>query len=161
MDQRFSILNRNGRLSGIFKRNEAVSVTLAALLFIMLILARPNFLDKVNIDSVQTSIAPYGIMAIGMMMLLISGTFDLSVGSIMSLGGLVSAISLTMGMSPAAAILAGILSGVIVGLINGMIVEIAKVNALIATIGTMYIVRGISEIVLSRPWTGRLHKFPR
>lgn len=148
MDQNFSFLNKNGRLSGLFKRNEAVSVTLAVLLFAALTLARPNFMDKVNIDSVQTSIAPYGIIAIGMMILLISGVFDLSVGSTMSLGGLISAISLTMGASPVVAIFAGILAGVIIGLVNGMIVEIAKVNALIATIGTMYIVRGISEIIL-------------
>ena len=148
MAQRFLTLNENGRVSSVFKRNEAVSVTLAVLLLVALIFARPNFLDTVNIDSIQTSIAPYGIMAIGMMILLISGTFDLSVGSIMSLGGLVSAISLTMGASPLVAILAGILSGVIIGLVNGAIVEIARVNALIATIGTMYIVRGISEVVL-------------
>jgi len=53
--------NKNGRLSGVFKRNEAVSVILAALLFIMLIFARPNFLERVNLESVQTSVAPYGI----------------------------------------------------------------------------------------------------
>jgi ribose/xylose/arabinose/galactoside ABC-type transport system permease subunit len=87
-------------------------------------------------------------MAIGMMILLISGVFDLSVGSTMGLGGLVSAISLTMGAGPVLAILAGVLSGVIIGFINGLIVEVARVNALIATIGTMYIGRGISEIVL-------------
>jgi ribose transport system permease protein len=82
------------------------------------------------------------------MVLLISGVFDLSVGSTMCLGGLVSAISLTMGASPILAIVAGILSGMFVGLINGLIVEVPKVNALIATIGTMYIARGICEIVL-------------
>jgi len=66
----------------------------------------------------------------------------------MGLGGLVSAITLTLGASPAVAILTGILSGLLIGLINGLIVEIAGVNALITTIGTMYIGRGISEIVL-------------
>jgi ribose/xylose/arabinose/galactoside ABC-type transport system permease subunit len=140
--------NGNQKIADLLKQNEAVSVGLAVLLLIFLILARPNFLDQVNIESLQTSIAPYGIMAIGMMILLISGVFDLSVGSTMGLGGLVSAICLTLGASPLVAVLAGILSGVLIGLINGIIVEIAKVNALIATIGTMYIGRGISEIVL-------------
>jgi len=140
--------NGNGIIANLLKQNEAVSVGLAALLLIFLVFARPNFLDQVNIESLQTSIAPYGIMAIGMMVLLISGVFDLSVGSTMGLGGLVSAISLTQGASPLLAIMAGILSGVVIGLINGVIVEVARVNALIATIGTMYIGRGISEIVL-------------
>ncbi|MEJ2412801.1 MAG: ABC transporter permease [Anaerolineales bacterium] len=140
--------NGNGKLSALFKKNEVVSVTLAVLLLVFLIVARPNFLEQVNIESLQTAIAPYGIMAIGMMILLISGVFDLSVGSTMGLGGLVSAICLTVGISPLLAILAGIFSGLMVGLINGVIVEIAGVNALITTIGTMYIGRGISEIVL-------------
>ena len=140
--------NGNKKILNLLRKNETVSVGLAVLLLIFLVLARPNFLDSVNLDSLQTSIAPYGIMAIGMMILLVSGVFDLSVGSTMGLGGLVSAITLTLGASPAVAILTGILSGLLIGLINGLIVEIAGVNALITTIGTMYIGRGISEIVL-------------
>jgi ribose transport system permease protein len=140
--------NGNKKILNILRKNETVSVSLAVLLLVFLVIARPNFLDRVNLDSLQTSIAPYGIMAIGMMILLISGVFDLSVGSTMGLGGLVSAITLTLGASPAVAILTGILSGLLIGLINGLIVEIAGVNALITTIGTMYIGRGISEIVL-------------
>lgn len=143
-----SKVNDDGKIASLLRKNETVSVTLAVFLLVFLIIARPNFIDQVNIDSLQTSIAPYGIMAIGMMVLLISGVFDLSVGSTMGLGGLVTAITLTMGASPGIAILAGILSGLLIGLINGLIVEVAGVNALIATIGTMYIGRGISEIVL-------------
>ncbi len=148
MDKKISILSSDGKIANLIRKNETVSVALAVLLLAWLIISRPNFLDKVNIESVQTSIAPYGIMAIGMMILLISGVFDLSVGSTMGLGGLVSAICLTLGATPVVAILAGVLSGLVIGLINGLIVEVAKVNALIATIGTMYIGRGISEIVL-------------
>lgn len=148
MEKKTNSSNGISKLTRIIRKNEAVSVGLALLLLVFLIIARPNFLEPVNLDSLQTSIAPYGIMAIGMMVLLISGVFDLSVGSTMGLGGLVSAITLTMGASPLVAILAGLGSGLAVGLINGLIVEIAGVNALITTIGTMYIGRGISEIVL-------------
>lgn len=148
MNMRFSFLDKHQNLFGFFKKNEAVSVTLAMLLFIFLVTATPHSLDPANIDAIQTAISPYGIMSIGMMVLLISGVFDLSVGSVMCLGGLVSAICLTMGWNSVWAIIAGILSGALIGLINGLIVEVAKVNALIATIGTMYIARGISEIVL-------------
>jgi ribose/xylose/arabinose/galactoside ABC-type transport system permease subunit len=148
MEKLRSLLSNEGTLSRILRKNESVSVALAALLLILLLITRPNFLDQVNIESVQTAIAPYGIMAIGMMILLISGVFDLSVGSTMGLGGLVSAITLTMGASPFVAVLAGVSSGLAIGLINGLIVEVGKVNALIATIGTMYIGRGVSEIVL-------------
>lgn len=148
MDKRLSFLITNPKISGLFKKNESVSVTLALGLFILLVIATPYTLDPANIDAFQTSIAPYAIISIGMMVLLISGVFDLSVGSIMCLGGLVTAICLTMGLSPVIAIILGILSGTLTGLVNGLIVEVAKVNALIATIGTMYIARGICEIVL-------------
>jgi ribose transport system permease protein len=148
MDMKLSFLDKHQRLSGFFKKSEALSVTLALLLLLFLVTATPHSLDPANIDAIQTAIAPYGIMSIGMMVLLISGVFDLSVGSVMCLGGLVSAISLTIGASPVVAILAGIISGMLIGLINGLIVEVAKVNALIATIGTMYIARGVCEIVL-------------
>jgi ribose/xylose/arabinose/galactoside ABC-type transport system permease subunit len=148
MDKKPTFKITSQKLTGIFKKNESVSVTLAVLLFLTLIIATPYFLDPANIDALQTAIAPYGIMSIGMMVLLISGVFDLSVGSAMCLGGLVAAISLTLGADPIFAIIAGIVSGMLIGLINGLLVEVAKVNALIATIGTMYIARGISEIVL-------------
>lgn len=148
MEKARSLFYNNSKLLKIFRKNEAISVILAALLLIILLITRPNFLEQVNIESVQTAISPYGIMAIGMMILLISGVFDLSVGSTMGLGGLVSAITLTLGASPFVAVFAGIVSGLLIGMINGLIVEVAKVNALIATIGTMYIGRGISEIVL-------------
>lgn len=148
MTTKLTFLDKHARISGFLKKNEAVSLILAGFLILFLITATPNSLDPANIDAIQTTIAPYGIMSIGMMVLLISGVFDLSVGSTMCLGGLVSAICLTMGVPVVIAILAGILSGVLVGLINGIIVEVAKVNALIATIGTMYIARGICEIVL-------------
>jgi ribose transport system permease protein len=148
MNTKLSIQNMNQKISGIFRKNEAVSVTLSVLLFVFIIFATPYALDPANIDALQTAVAPYGIISVGMMVLLISGVFDLSVGSAMCLGGLVAAICLTMGATPGVAIIAGILAGMITGLINGLIVEVAKVNALIATIGTMYIARGISEIVL-------------
>ena len=88
--------NGNGKLANFIRKNEAVSVGLALLLVIFLVIARPNFLEQVNLESLQTSIAPYGIMAIGMTVLLISGVFDLSVGSTMGLGGWGSASTLTI-----------------------------------------------------------------
>ncbi len=73
MDKKLTFQNSSQRISAIFKKNEAVSVTLAVLLFLMLIISSPYALDPANIDAVQTAIAPYGIMSIGMMVLLISG----------------------------------------------------------------------------------------
>lgn len=70
----------------VLKKNEAVSALLALGLFVMLAFTSPYFFTELNVNSLQTSIAPYSIMAVGMMALLISGVFDMSVGSVMCLG---------------------------------------------------------------------------
>ncbi len=58
------------------------------ILFTVLGTASPYFFNKYNMEALVAAIAPEGIVALGMMMLLIVGAFDLSVGSTMCLGGL-------------------------------------------------------------------------
>lgn len=149
-----SQLNIKTTVQNAFKVNESVSILLTLLVLIVLAVGSPYFFDGSNIDSLQTSIAPYGIVAIGMMVLLISGVFDLSVGSVMCLGGLITAMCLTAGVPVLLAVIIGIAAGGIAGLINGVLVEIAGINPLITTIGMMYIVRGVTETVLVQKGKG-------
>ncbi len=144
----------------LLKSSGAVSAMLALGLFLILAISSPYFFTEYNINSLQTSIAPYAIMCIGMMVLLISGVFDMSVGSVMCLGGLVSAICLGLGYHTVIAVLLGLLSGALIGLINGFLVEVAGINALISTIGMMYIVRGISEVTLVGQGLAGFSDFP-
>ena len=131
------------------KRPESISLSLCLFMIFLLGLTVPRFFfNSHNLNSLITSTSPEGIVALGMMMLLISGVFDLSVGSVMCLGGLVSAIALTAGFSTPIALLLGLGSGTVIGLFNGVITEYCGVNPLITTIGMMYIVRGITEITL-------------
>ncbi|MGA2478160.1 MAG: hypothetical protein ABSG63_05350, partial [Spirochaetia bacterium] len=81
----------------LLKKNEPAAVGLSVIMAIVLATCSPHFIDVYNFDSIQTSIAPSGIIALGMMILLITGSFDLSVGSMMSLGGEVAAIFMTQG----------------------------------------------------------------
>lgn len=147
-------------IKGLMKKNETVSACLVIVGAAVLALTSPYFLQGVNLESLQTAIAPYGIMAIGMMALLISGVFDLSVGSVMCLGGLVAGICLNSGLPVPVAILLGVLSGTLVGLLNGALVEIAGINALIVTIGTQYIARGFCEVTLVGRGKGGYSDFP-
>jgi ribose/xylose/arabinose/galactoside ABC-type transport system permease subunit len=118
------------------------------------------FFSSHNLNSLATATAPEGIVALGMMMLLISGAFDLSVGSVMCLGGLVAAIALTAGFSTPVALVLGLGSGLLIGTLNGFIIEVAGVNPLITTIGMMYIVRGITEITLVKRGKAGYGNFP-
>lgn len=135
-------------VQSIYKRNEFVSFSISAVLIIILLVFSPYFLDMANTDSLQTAIAPAGIIAIGMMVLLITGMFDLSVGATMSICGLITAMLLDGGVPIFPSIITGILAGAVIGLVNGFLVAHVKINHLIATIGMMYMLRGISEIFL-------------
>ena len=133
------------------RRSETISLCLCIIMILLLGLTVPRyFFSSHNVGSLITSTSPEGIVALGMMLLLISGVFDLSVGSVMCLGGLVAAVALTFGFSTPVSVLLGLGSGLVIGFLNGFIIEFGGVNPLITTIGMMYIVRGITEITLVR-----------
>jgi ribose transport system permease protein len=86
-----------------------------------------------------------GILAVGMMMLMVAGVFDLSVGAMMSLAGVVAgSLMMKGGMPVPLAVVGGLLAGAAGGLANGLIVTKLKVNALIATLATMGIFKWLT-----------------
>ena len=97
---------------------------------------------------VLNNLAVEGILALGMMMLMIGGVFDLSVGSLMSLVGVVSGwLMIGRGWPVGASVAAGMLLGALGGFLNGLLVAHARVNALIATLGTLGIFQGLAILI--------------
>ena len=119
-------------------------VLVTALVFYLIQPGATNrFLTGDNLKAILTGLAPDGLIAIGMTFVIITGGFDLSVGSTLALGGYVASVAVLGGYSAATAIALGLLSGAIVGVINGLIITKVKVNPLVTTLGTMTIVRGV------------------
>lgn len=146
----------------LIKKNGSIAILACIVMAIFLALTQSRlFFDSFNLQALMNAIAPEGIVALGMMVLLITGVFDLSVGSVMCFGGLVTAIMLSAKMSVPVSILSGLLAGGAVGVINGVLVEIAGINALISTIGTMYVFRGASELLLVGKGKGGFGGFPK
>ncbi len=143
-----NVAARKNPLGGFFKRTESISITLCVAMVLILGITSKYFFNSYNLESLVFSISPEGIVALGMMMLLITGVFDLSVGSVMCLGGLVAAMALTAGMPTPVSVFLGLGAGALVGVINGLITEKAGVNPLIATLGMMYIIRSITELII-------------
>ncbi len=107
-----------------------------------------SFFSAANAQAVLRNMAVDGILAVGMMALLVAGVFDLSVGAMLSLAGVVVGWLLVERHWPVpAAVAAGLLTGAAGGLINGLLVTRAKVNALITTLGTMGVFRGLAVLV--------------
>lgn len=117
-----------------------------ALLFIGLSVFVPNFLSRVNMIGLALSVATVGIVACTMMLCLAGGDFDLSVGSIVALAGVLAAVVVNGTGSVALGIGAGLFAGGVVGWINGFVIARLGVNALITTLATMQIVRGTAYI---------------
>lgn len=106
-----------------------------------------NFFSWVNMMGLALSVATVGIIACTMLFCLASGDFDLSVGSVVAFSGVLAAVLVNQTGSVALGIAGGTLAGGLVGLANGTIIASLGVNALITTLATMQIVRGLSYIV--------------
>lgn len=92
------------------------------------------------------SVVTIGIVACTMMFCLASRDFDLSVGSTVAFSGMVAVMASNATGSIALGILAAIACGSAVGLINGLVIARFRINALITTLATMQIVRGLALI---------------
>lgn len=115
-----------------------------ALLIFFTITAHERFLTQDSLASVLTSQATSGIVAVGIAFLMISGEFDLSVGSILGVSSLVF-LSLIMSNVPAViAAIAAILAGATMGLINGLILVWTRIPSFIVTLGTLQAYRAIA-----------------
>jgi ribose/xylose/arabinose/galactoside ABC-type transport system permease subunit len=101
-----------------------------------------------NVASVVRNMAFEGILALGMMLMLVGGMFDLSVGATASMTGVITGwLMKEAGWPVPLAVAAGMAVGALCGLVNGVIVARIRVNALITTLGTMGIFSGIALLV--------------
>jgi ribose/xylose/arabinose/galactoside ABC-type transport system permease subunit len=96
----------------------------------------------------QTVIVALG--AIGMTMVMVGGGIDLSVGSVIGLTGVVTALALRDGTSPIVAVLEGVAAGGVVGIVNGLVITRLKVIPFIATLGTLGMARGVAKWIASQ-----------
>lgn len=117
------------------------------LLFIVLAFTVENFFSVTNIVGLMLSVAQIGMVACTMMFCLASRDFDLSVGSTIAFAGVLGAIVLEHSGSVPLAVAAGLGAGALIGALNGVLIAYLRVNALIATLATMLMVRGLAFIV--------------
>ena len=122
---------------------------LAMLIVLSLLLAvvSPYFLTATNLLNIGRGIAIVGIVAVGETIVIISGGFDLSVGSTMAAAGMAAGYLVTQGIPLPIAFAVALAIGAGVGLANGTIISFARINPLIATLATLAIVRGLSYVI--------------
>jgi len=120
---------------------------LIALIILFGILTQGSFLKLDNLLTIALQVTPYAVLGFGLTFVLITGGTDLSAGSVVGFGGIVCAKALSMGLGIPLAIASGLLAGSLAGLINGLFVTKLNVTPFIATLGTQYAFRGLTQLV--------------
>jgi ribose transport system permease protein len=103
-----------------------------------------TFLNWSNISQVTLALSFIAIMTVGISVVIISDGIDLSVGSVLGLAGVVTAVLLNMGVNIVYASLAGMVTGLACGFINGFIITQMSLPPFIVTLGMMSIARGLA-----------------
>jgi len=106
----------------------------------------PVFLRWNNILNVIRQSSIYGIMAVGMTFVILTGGIDLSVGSILAVAGALAAGMLKVGAALPWVVLVALAVGATIGLANGLIITVGRITPFVATLGMMSIGRSLTLI---------------
>lgn len=150
MSENISVASEPGskaQIRDLFKAREVGIILVVIIASILMSLTTNSFLTVSNLSAVAIGLVSDAIIAIAMTMVLITGGFDLSVGSVLAMGGIIVAKFLHAGMHPLLAIMLTLLATSIVGLINGVIISKLKVNPLITTLGMMGIASSFTLVI--------------
>jgi len=117
-------------------------------------LRNPVFLSLSNLTTILTNTSILGIMAVGMMLVLVTRGIDLSVGAIVAFTGMITALTVASypGLHPLLALAEGALIGFAVGSVSGLLVAYFDILPIIATLGMMNVIRGLTYVISGGRW---------
>jgi ribose transport system permease protein len=122
-----------------------IGLILVIAVFALLTESPGRYLSPFNLRIVLAQTVIVALGAIGMTMIIVSGGIDLSVGSIIALSSVATALVLSAGYPPTIAVIVGVLAGGLVGLANGLVITGLRVVPFIATLGMLGIARGVAK----------------
>ncbi len=152
-----AVLPARGR--GVSVPETAALLVVLIALFVFFSISSKFFLNSENLINVLQNVAVVGIIACPATLLLISGQFDLSVGSGVGFAGMLMAVAalapgtggvdlpLAMNLQVSSAFIVAVIGTLIIGFINAFAVTVIGINALITTLGTLAIFRGLTKVL--------------
>lgn len=122
--------------------------SLIALLFLIVVVSflNPNFFTLDNILNILRQTSVNAIIAVGMTLVILTAGIDLSVGSVLALCGAFAASMIALEVPVLIAVPTALLAGAALGAISGVIIAKGKVQAFIATLVTMTLLRGVTMV---------------
>lgn len=140
---------QNGRLSQLLQTRELGTLLLLLIVIVGTAIIEPRYLNPISLRSILLWIPLLAIIAMGEMTVIIIRGIDVSVGSIVGLAGL--SVGLLFRDAPQIPLLASVVLSVLIGLllgaINGLLIAWVRVPAVIVTLGTLNIYRGLTFII--------------
>lgn len=129
-----------------FSVREYGVIIVFAVLFVSLAIASPIFTKGTNLANLLDQASTWGIVACGATLTIVSGIFDLSIGSVYAVSGIVAVlVGVRLGTVPG--FLAATLAGAAMGTINGIVVTMLRVNSFIATLATSFVFGGLAILI--------------
>jgi len=145
----------------VLRKNSYFSILLLAMVVVMVLMVLMNgidFLSLRNLKSMSFQLPELGILTLAMMIAMLTSGINLSIIATSNLSGIVMAFILT-GLVPDSgvagsgiwitllAVLAGLAVGAIVGMVNGYLIAVVEISPILATLGTMIMLSGISVVI--------------
>ena len=142
------------KLRGLIKFRELGLIFFIALISIAVNIRNPEFLTLNNLENLFTNAAILAILSVGMMLVLLTGGIDLSIGATLAFSGMVTGLTLKAnpGIPLPVLLLEGSLIGAAVGLVIGILIARFSILPIIASLGMMNIMRGMTYLVSGGAW---------
>lgn len=134
-----------GRVRSLLRIREYGILVAFVALFLVLTVTSDAFLTTTNLENILNQQAPVLIVAVAGTLVIIAGGFDLAVGAVYALAGVVAA-EVALEVGAVAGILAGCAAGLAMGVANGVLVTAGRINSLIGTLATSFVFRGIALV---------------
>lgn len=134
-------------LKKLTKQREFFIFFVIVCIMVAMTIYSPIFLTFANLSALFLSLSIAVIIAVGMTNLMVSGGFDMSVGSVLAFSGAMAGIVLRSGAPVILAVLIGIAIGGLAGFFNGFVVSILGINPFVTTLASLSLFRGLTLIV--------------
>ncbi|MFE7214646.1 ABC transporter permease [Streptomyces sp. NPDC001698] len=133
----------------VFKMRELAILVVFLALIAVAQAGNSEFLSEQGVKDLLLNATILVLVATGQSLVVITRNVDLSVGSTLGISAFAAGICLQGGGNPVVAVILAVLLGTGFGLLNGLLVSLGQVPALVVTLGTLYIIRGIDSV-----WVG-------
>ena len=122
-------------------------IVIFIVLFVVMSIFAPNFFTGNNMVNILRQVSISGICAVGMTFVMLTGGIDLSVGAILGVSGVLTAMMMLKGIPSLLASIIALALGVVIGGITGAIIHYIEIPPMIATLGTMTSLRGVAYLI--------------